>query len=68
MKVKSYKRGIEERTAYCCNCEWEEDGVTANVKARRHAELKGHQVDVYTENRTRIKPIREVIEVLKKDI
>lgn len=54
-KVKSYKKGVEERNAYCTECKWSDHTLKANIKGRNHAQKTGHQVDIYTETRVRIK-------------
>ena len=60
MKVKSYKRGIEEQNAYCQDCDWScfdtQEGDVKS-KARYHSQKTGHKVDVYTETRIIIKPL-----------
>lgn len=60
MKVTSSSRGVEERNAYCTQCDWSRDGITADKKARYHASETGHQVDVYTETRRRVKPVKKL--------
>ena len=59
--IKSSKRGIEAIYAYCTVCKWRvhTETVGARSSARYHVKKTGHEVDVYTESRSRIKEVQE---------
>ena len=60
MKVISIKKGVEDRNAYCRDCNWNSLGLNSNTKARYHSSKFGHIVDVYTENWSKIKPVNNL--------
>ena len=59
MKVRTIKKGVEDRNAYCRDCNWNCTGLNSNIKARYHVSKTGHIVDVYTETSTKVRPIKE---------
>ena len=58
-KVKTIKKGVEERNAYCNEpaCGWSSHKLNSNILARSHTRMTGHTVDIYTETRSRSKKI-----------
>jgi len=53
--MRTIKKGIEERNAYCVSCEWSCHTLDSNRQARKHTLRTGHTVDIYTETWTRTK-------------
>lgn len=51
---RNVRHGLEDETAHCRMCDWNDDGIGAAKKARIHAKQTLHTVDVYREHWTEL--------------
>ena len=59
-KPRIVKHGVEERNAYCRQCEFSCHDINLMGKVKYHSEKNQHTVDVYTENWKEVTCYRKV--------